>query len=398
MSGAGRKTRVGVIFGGRSGEHDVSLTSACSVMDYLDRDKYEVMPIGITREGKWIPHITPWELLEAERRKADGEVSGRSERHFVSLNASAIIPGEVLASLERSLDVVFPLLHGVYGEDGVVQGLLELLNKPYVGCGVLGSALGMDKEKMKLIFRAVGIPTVESRTYQRHHWERSSSREILRDIEENLGYPCFVKPANGGSSIGVSKVCCRRELESAFQLAAEYDSKIIVERAIVSRELACAVLGNLEPIASVVGEVIVAHDFYDYEAKYLDDSTRTVVPADIPRSIAERLRSQAIQAFSALDLCGMARVDFFWEKGTDHLFINEVNTWPSFTHLCMYSKLCAASGVPYTLLLDRLILLAFERYADRQRNRTSLHRERTMQFLVPEEDRCCLTAFAGGNV
>lgn len=374
----GKKLRVGVLFGGRSGEHDISLASALSVIQYLDRDRYEVVPIGITKEGRWILHITPEELQAAEPGAANGERAERDER---SCSSSDLIPSEVLLALEQRLDVIFPLLHGVYGEDGVVQGFLELLSKPYVGCGVLGSALGMDKEKMKMLFRAVGISTIESQTYLRRDWERSA-RTILRDVEQRLGYPCFVKPANGGSSIGVSKAYYREELESALQQAAEYDSKIVVERAIKSRELACAVLGNLEPVASVVGEVLVGHDFYDYEAKYIDGSTRTVVPADIPRSIAERLRSQAIQAFCALDLCGLARVDFFLEQHTDHLYLNEVNTWPSFTHLCMYPRLCAASGVPYTLLLDKLIELAFERYADRQRNRTSIYRGPMMQVPV----------------
>ncbi len=365
-----KKLRVGIIFGGRSCEHDVSLASAISVMAHLDTEKYEMVPIGISRSGQWLPGMPPKTLLAREQEQ-EQEVIGEKlpavpdHAHPVT----AIADGSLL-SMEETLDVVFPILHGANGEDGTVQGLLDLANVPYVGCGVLGSALGMDKEKMKLIFRAIGLSTVDALTFRRHCWEHAAEA-TLNNIEECLGYPCFVKPANGGSSIGVSKVYQRDGLERAIQLASEYDSKIIVEQAIACRELACSVLGNNDPTASVVGEVIVNQEFYDYHAKYFDTSSRTVVPADIPKPLADEIRHQAIQAFTALDLSGLARVDFFLEKETERLFINEVNTLPSFTQQCMYSRLCGASGLTYPLLLDHLIGLAIERHADRQRNRVS---------------------------
>ncbi len=371
MTAARKKLRIGVLFGGRSGEHEVSLASATSVLDYLDTQKYEVIPIGITQAGKWLAGITPAELRTITKSSASVMVDKACR---VSPLDSCLIAGEALATIESHLDVIFPVLHGTYGEDGTVQGLLELLNKPYVGCGVLGSALGMDKEMMKWVLRARGISTVEHLTYH-SGCQESSSAALAQSVERNLGYPCFVKPANGGSSIGVSKVYNRKELNRAFQLAAEYDSKVIVEQAIDARELSCAVIGNNAPLASVVGEVLVQRDFYDYTAKYLDGSTQTVVPAPIPRSVALKLRNQAVQAFLALDLSGMARVDFFLERKTNRLFINEVNTWPSFTHVCMYPRLCAESGLHYPLLLDRLIELALERHADRQSKRMGLFRE-----------------------
>jgi D-alanine-D-alanine ligase len=363
-----RKLRVGIIFGGRSCEHEVSLTSAISVMAHLDTEKYEMVPIGISKSGQWLPGMPPKTLLAEEQgQESIGEkLSATPDR---ARQVTSLVNGSLL-SMEEKLDVVFPILHGSNGEDGTVQGLLDLANVPYVGCGVLGSALGMDKEKMKLIFRATGLSTVDALTLHRHYWEHSP-KIVLDNIEERLGYPCFVKPANGGSSIGVSKAYQREELERAIHLACEYDSKIMVEQAIECRELSCSVLGNYDPTASVVGEVIVNQDFYDYHAKYFDATSHTVIPADIPKSLADEIRCQAIQAFIALDLSGLARVDFFLEKETEHLFINEVNTLPSFTQQCMYPRLCRASGLTYSLLLDHLIELAIERHADRQRNRLS---------------------------
>jgi D-alanine-D-alanine ligase len=270
-----------------------------------------------------------------------------------------------------ALDVIFPVLHGTYGEDGALQGLLEMANVPYVGCGVLGSALGMDKEKMKMIFSSVGLPTVEYLVCRRHEWERSPE-VITNAVEESFGYPCFVKPVNLGSSVGVGKAHDRHELEHAINVAAEYDHKIIIERGLDCREAECAVLGNEQPIVSVVGEVISSNEFYDYRAKYIDGKSQTVIPADIAQEITAEVRQQAVQAFLALDLNGLARVDFFIEKGTNKVYINEVNTLPGFTEISMYPKLWEASGLPYPELLDRLIELAIERHADRQRNRTSL--------------------------
>jgi len=269
------------------------------------------------------------------------------------------------------VDVIFPVLHGTYGEDGALQGLLEMANVPYVGCGVLGSALGMDKEKMKMLFSSVGLPSADYLVYRRNEWERSPER-LMDVIEQRLGYPCFVKPVNLGSSVGVNKAHDRAELQRAIDEAAEFDRKIIIERNINCRELECAVLGNDEPIASVVGEVIASNEFYDYRAKYIDGKSQVTIPADIPQTTAEEVRRQSIQAFLALDLSGLARADFFLEKETGKVYINEVNTMPGFTSISMYPKLWEASGLSYTELLDRLIELAIERHEDRQRNRTSL--------------------------
>jgi D-alanine-D-alanine ligase len=268
------------------------------------------------------------------------------------------------------LDVILPVLHGTYGEDGALQGLLEMANVPYVGCGVLGSALGMDKEKMKMVFSSVGLPIVDYLVYRRNEWERSPET-IMDAIEQHLGYPCFVKPVNLGSSVGINKAHDRGELEHAINVAAEYDRKIIIERGINCRELECAVLGNDEPLASVVGEVEASNEFYDYNAKYIDNKSQVIIPAAIPQATAEEVRRQAIKAFLALDLSGLARVDFFLEKETGQVYINEVNTLPGFTQISMYPKLWEASGLPYSQMLDRLIELAIERHGDKQRNRTS---------------------------
>jgi D-alanine-D-alanine ligase len=269
-----------------------------------------------------------------------------------------------------ALDVIIPVLHGTYGEDGTLQGLLEMANVPYVGCGVLGSALGMDKEKMKMVFQAVGLPGVDYLVYRRNQWERAPET-IMDAIEQRLGYPCFVKPVNLGSSVGINKAHERLELEHAINIAAEYDRKIIIERGINCRELECAVLGNDEPIASIVGEVISSGEFYDYNAKYIDNKSQTIIPADIPQATAEEVRRQAVTAFLALDLSGLARVDFFLDKESGQVYINEVNTMPGFTQISMYPKLWEASGLSYTELLDRLIELAIERHEDKQRNRTN---------------------------
>lgn len=370
-----KKIRIGLVFGGRSGEHEVSLASANSVMSNLDPDIYEVVPIGITKEGSWLLGTEPAKLIAAAQ--SVDQQAGLEETTAVTLTGDPrlqrLIPiqsGEQLGN-RGALDVIFPVLHGTYGEDGTLQGLLEMANVPYVGCGVLGAALGMDKEKMKIIFHAIGLPIVEYLVCRRHEWERSPET-VMNAIEQSLGYPCFVKPVNLGSSVGINKAHDRHELEYAFKVAAAYDCKIIIERGINCREVECAVLGNDEPIVSVVGEVIASNEFYDYRAKYIDNLSQIIIPANIAQATAEEVRRQAVQAFLALDLSGLARVDFFIEKETNKVYLNEVNTLPGFTQISMYPKLWEASGLPYAQLLDRLIELAIERYTDKQRNRTSL--------------------------
>ena len=371
---ARKKQRIGLIFGGRSGEHDVSLASATSVMANLDKDTYEVVPIGITKEGGWLLGTEPARLMATEQDVS--ETSGTETTTAVTLTGDPrlrrLIPlqdGEELQD-NGALDVIFPVLHGTYGEDGTLQGLLEMANVPYVGCGVLGAALGMDKEKMKIVFQAIGLPGVDYLVYRCNEWERSPET-IMDAIEQRLVYPCFVKPVNLGSSVGINKAHDRVELEHAINVAAEYDRKIIIEQGINCRELECAVLGNDEPIVSVVGEVIASNEFYDYNAKYLDDKSQVIIPAEIAQATAEEVRRQAVKAFLALDLSGLARVDFFLENETGRVYINEVNTLPGFTQISMYPKLWEASGLPYPQLLDRLIELAIERHQDKQRNRIS---------------------------
>ncbi|GAC1435333.1 MAG: D-alanine--D-alanine ligase [Ktedonobacteraceae bacterium] len=370
---AEKKIRVGLIFGGRSGEHEVSLASARSVMANLDNNKYEVVPLGITKNGTWLMGDEPTRML------VQGTQQHTRDEHTTAVTLTGdptirrLIPLQGNEPLQGNgiLDVIFPVLHGTYGEDGTLQGLLEMANVPYVGCGVLGAALGMDKEKMKMVFSAVGLPSVEYVVCRRNEWERSPET-VLNVVEQTLGYPCFVKPVNLGSSVGINKAHDRTELEHAIQVAAAFDRKIIIEHGINCRELECAVLGNDEPVVSVVGEVVASGEFYDYNAKYIDGKSQVFIPADLPPAITEEVRRQAIKAFLALDLSGLARVDFFLERETNTVYINEVNTLPGFTEISMYPKLWATSGLPYTQLLDRLIELAMERHADRQRNKTSL--------------------------
>jgi D-alanine-D-alanine ligase len=369
-----KKIRIGLVFGGRSGEHDVSLASANSIMANLDREKYDVVPIGITREGSWLLGTEPAKLLAAGQ--LSNPDSQEEQTTIVTLtgdpNLRRLIPlesGEVLRD-NGALDVIFPVLHGTYGEDGSLQGLLEMANVPYIGCGVLGSALGMDKEKMKLIFRSIGLPIVDYLVYRRNEWERSPEA-VMDTVEGRIGYPCFVKPVNLGSSVGINKAHDRGELEHAMHVAAEFDRKIIIERGINCREIECAVLGNDEPLASVAGEIVASNEFYDYNAKYIDNQSQTLIPAPIAPETAEQVRRFALTAFIALDLSGLARVDFFLDKESNQLYINEVNTMPGFTQISMFAKLWEASGLPYAQLLDRLIELALERYEDKQRNRTS---------------------------
>lgn len=371
-----KKIRVGLIYGGRSGEHEVSLASSNAVMANLDPEKYEVVPLGITKEGSWLLGTEPRQLIAAEQEAAS-ELTASASTTAVTLTGDPsvrrLIPvqsGPDLGS-QGALDVILPVLHGTYGEDGSLQGLLDMANIPYVGCGVLGAALGMDKEKMKMIFQSVGLPIVDYYVFRRNEWEHSPT-SIMDAIEQRLGYPAFAKPVNLGSSVGINKAHDCHELEHAINVAAEYDRKVVVERGINCREFECAVLGNDEPLASVVGEIVSSNEFYDYRAKYIDGKSRAIIPADIPQETAEEIRSQSIKAFTALDLSGLARVDFFLEKETGKVYINEVNTMPGFTEISMYPKLWEASGLNYPQLLDRLIELAIERHEDRQRNRTSM--------------------------
>ncbi|MBC7233861.1 MAG: D-alanine--D-alanine ligase [Chloroflexi bacterium] len=361
-----RKIRVGVIFGGRSGEHEVSLMSARSVMDALDKEKYEVVPIGITRQGRWVTAWDPWQTLQAMLHETrDSGRDAASEGQGIPLAMRELVPGIGEGGIPY-VDVIFPVLHGPYGEDGTLQGLLELAGIPYVGSGVLGSALGMDKAAMKAIFRAEGLPVADYVLVMRWEWEEQRG-EIVRRVEQRIGYPCFVKPANLGSSVGVSKVQEPTALPIALDIAARYDRKMLVEKAIDAREIECSVLGNDHPIASLPGEVVPGREFYDYEAKYFDEATQLIVPADLPPSKVAEVQELAVRAFLALDCAGMARADFFLDRQSGQVYINELNTIPGFTAVSMYPRMWEASGIPYPELLDRLIQLAFERHRDRSR-------------------------------
>ena len=362
------KIRVAVLFGGRSGEHEVSLASANSIMQNIDKSKYEVIPIGITKEGRWLTDGDPMKALQA------GQVDNTQEPALLSL---ANPPQRSLRSQDQrgqstrlTVDVVFPVLHGPYGEDGTVQGLLEMAGVPYVGAGVLASAVGMDKAAMKALFRERGLPVVETALVLRRDWD-SDPEGTMDRIEQSVGYPCFAKPANLGSSVGVSKVTDRASLARALAEAAKYDRKLVVEHAVDCREIECSVLGNEDPIASVPGEIVPCNEFYDYRAKYVDEGSQLLIPAPIPSETAEEVRRLAIEAFRAIDCSGMARVDFFLEKGSGKVYVNEINTIPGFTKISMYPKLWEASGIPYSQLIDRLIGLALERHADRIRSSTS---------------------------
>ncbi|GER91662.1 D-alanine--D-alanine ligase A [Dictyobacter vulcani] len=371
-----KKLSIGILFGGRSSEHEASLASAASVLKHLKQDKFDLVPIGITQTGQWMTQTTPYELqqqMAVTTQIIDADMQ-ESTQHTIVVDTpapSSPLMQHPLSSVAPKVDVIFPLLHGTYGEDGKLQGLLEMIGIPYVGCGVLGGAISMDKEKTKQILRAAGLPVVDYKSYRRAELERNPEK-VLDDIEKNFDYPCFVKPSNGGSSIGVSKVRSREELRQAAYLAANYDHKILIEKAIECREVECAILGNEDLQASVVGEVIIRDecDFYDYHAKYVEPSTK-IIPALISDDLALEIQEQSIKAFRALDLTSLARFDFFLEKDTHNIYINEVNTLPSFTEDCMYPKLCEASGLAYPDLLERLIELAVESYEDRQRNSSS---------------------------
>ncbi|MGC8781811.1 MAG: D-alanine--D-alanine ligase [Anaerolineae bacterium] len=357
------RLRVGVLFGGRSGEHEVSLASARSVMAALDPAKYEVVPIGITHSGRWLTNGDPLARLAAGE-----DAAAAAETALVAAaGRRELVPG---ATGERfpQLDVIFPVLHGPFGEDGTVQGLFELADIPYVGCGVLASAAGMDKIVSKALFAAAGLPQARYLAFTRREWEQRPA-EVIARIEAELPYPVFVKPANLGSSIGVSKVKEAAALAPALAEAARYDRRLVVEEAVPhAREIECSVLGNDEPLASVPGEVVPSNEFYDYAAKYIDGRSQLLIPAPLPAALAEQVRELAVRAFKAIDGAGLARVDFLLNGVTEELFINEVNTMPGFTAISMYPKLWAASGLSYPELCDRLIELALERHRDRSRS------------------------------
>lgn len=367
-----KKIVVGLIFGGRSGEHEVSLSSAQGVMGAIDRDKYEVVPIGITKDGRWLASGDPLKALTSGQMAESSPAAllpEPSRRGLMCLEEQDQEQGLTAVHVSQ-IDVIVPILHGPYGEDGTVQGLLELAGIAYVGAGVAASAVGMDKALFKDIMRAHGLPVAPYLSFKRKGWDRAPE-ELIARIEAEIGYDCFVKPANLGSSVGITKAHNRAELVAALDDAAQYDRKFIVEEAIDAREIEVSVLGNDEPIASVPGEILPSREFYDYAAKYLDGKSELVIPASIPPDTTEFVRQVAVQAYLAIDCAGMARADFLLDRNTGQAYINEVNTIPGFTPISMYPKLWAASGISYTELIDRLIELALERHADKSRSSTS---------------------------
>jgi D-alanine-D-alanine ligase len=395
------KLRVGILFGGRSGEHEISLLSAASVVKAIDKTKYEVVPIGITKDGRWLTAEHAEQLLQG---KAD---SGRSTQNLragdpdatpgaalLAQGEAVIVPPEPVrgdsgmtpfrieaSALRRSsdrainVDVIFPVLHGTFGEDGTIQGLLELADIAYVGAGVLGSSAGMDKDVMKSLFRAVGLPIVKHVTVLRGQWEREP-KKVQKLVENKVRYPVFVKPANLGSSVGISKAHDRKELGPAIEEAAKFDRKIVIEEGVggknrKAREIECSVLGNDDPKASVAGEIVPSKEFYDYDAKYLDEGSELVIPAKLTKPEMKKVQTLAIAAFQAVDCSGLARIDFLMDPKTRKIFVNEINTMPGFTAISMYPKLWAASGVTYPELISRLIQLGLERHEDKKRNQYS---------------------------
>src|SRR5271157_4457742 len=396
------KLRVGILFGGRSGEHEVSLLSAASVLNAIDKTKYEVVPIGITKDGRWLTAEHAERLLKGDAgggaratqtplRAGDPEatpgaaVLARGESVVVppepAHRESGLAPFQTDANLRRAsdraidVDVIFPVLHGTFGEDGTIQGLLELADIAYVGAGVLGSSAGMDKDIMKSLFRAAGLPIVKHVTVLRGQFE-CAPKKVQKLVESRLKYPVFVKPANLGSSVGITKAHDGKELGPAIAEAAKFDRKIVIEEGVGgkknrAREIECAVLGNDDPKASIAGEIIPCKEFYDYDAKYLVEGSEGVIPAKITKAEMKTVQRLAIAAFQAVDCTGLARVDFLMEPKSRKIFVNEINTMPGFTAISMYPKLWAASGVPYSELIDRLIRLGIERHEDKKRNQYS---------------------------
>jgi D-alanine-D-alanine ligase len=393
------KLRVGILFGGRSGEHEVSLLSAASVLKAIDKTKYDVVPIGITKDGRWLTSENAERLLQGKpveetRSLRAGDPDATPGAALLAQGEAVIVPPEPVrrdegmapfrieaSALRRAsdrainVDVIFPVLHGTFGEDGTIQGLLELADLAYVGAGVLGSSAGMDKDVMKSLFRAAGLPIVKHVTILRSQWEREP-KKVSKLVESKLKYPVFVKPANLGSSVGISKAHDRKELGPAINEAAKFDRKIVIEEGVggknrKAREIECSVLGNDDPKASIAGEIVPAKEFYDYDAKYLDEGSELVIPAKLTKAEMKKLQTLAIAAFQSVDCSGLARVDFLMDPKSRKIFVNEINTMPGFTSISMYPKLWAASGVPYSDLITRLIQLGIERHEDKKRNQYS---------------------------
>jgi D-alanine-D-alanine ligase len=394
-----KKLRVGILFGGRSGEHEVSLLSAASVLQAIDKDKYEVVPIGITKDGRWLTADDAENLLQGKLvlearhlRAGDPELTqpaavlARGEAVLVPPEPvhrqTGLVPFQTDAALTRrasdraiNVDVIFPVLHGTFGEDGTIQGLLELADIPYVGAGVLGSAAGMDKDVMKSLFIAAGIPIVKHVTILRSLWEKEP-KKVQKLVQSKLKYPVFVKPANLGSSVGISKAHNGKELGPAVEEAARFDRKIVIEQGVggngnKAREIECSVLGNDEPVASVPGEIVPVKEFYDYNAKYLDEGSELIIPAKLTKAETKKVQELAVQSFQSVDCSGLARVDFLMDPSTRKIYLNEINTMPGFTAISMYPKLWAASGLDYADLIDKLIQLGLERHADKKKNQYS---------------------------
>ncbi len=365
MTAEKKRLRVGVLFGGRSGEHEVSLGSAASVIRALDPEKYEVVPIGITKDGRW--------LLGAGAQKLLPEVLKTGQRVVLPAdpNVAALVPLDENRAGALRVDVVFPVLHGTFGEDGTVQGLLELAGLPYVGAGVLGSSVGMDKDLQKRLFQQARLPVVDFLAIPRAEWEKQRAK-ALQAVQKRFRFPLFVKPATLGSSVGMTKVHGPAELPGAMDLAAEYAQKILVERAVAGREIEVSVLGNEDPRASVPGEIIPHREFYDYVAKYLEEGTQLIIPAKLTAAQVRRFQDYAVRAYRATECCGMARVDFLLERRTGRAYVNEINTIPGFTSISMYPKLWEASGLSYRELLDKLIELALAQHREKQRTKYSI--------------------------
>jgi D-alanine-D-alanine ligase len=361
------RIRIGVIFGGRSVEHEVSLVSAASVINALDKEKYDVVPIGIASTGQWLSSNETLRLLK-EKQPVEHEQEQLLTPDPRKQSLVAINDG---GGVGKTLDVIFPVMHGKYGEDGSLQGLLELADIPYVGPGVLGSAVGMDKVMQKELFVRAHIPTAPSMWFTFEEYE-ARHKNIIAEIERTLKYPLFVKPANSGSSIGITKAHTRKELTVSIDSAAQFDRRILVEQGINhAREIECGVLGNDQPVASVPGEIVPCNEFYDYDAKYVDEQSNAIIPAKLPNPVVKKIQQYALRAFRALDCAGMARVDFLVTKKTNRIYLNEINTIPGFTSISMYPKLWQASGVSYSALLDTLIQLAIERHKAKSKLKTT---------------------------
>ena len=367
------KIRIGVIFGGRSGEHDVSLVSAASIMKALDKNKYEIIPIGVTRTGVWLTDVTTEMMEKYSKTKDKAALKGARKVVFNSdtENRGLIALNENGKNELIKLDVVFPINHGTYGEDGTLQGMLDQADMPYVGCGVIASAAGMDKTIAKKLFKDSGLAIAPYVEILRCDW-RCEPDSCTKLMEKEIGYPCFVKPVNSGSSVGITKAHNKDEFKKAMNEACKYDRKILIEKAINAREIEVSVMGNDHPKASLPGEIVPCNEFYDYSAKYIDDKSKLEIPAKLPDDLIAKIRESAVKAYKSLDGAGLARVDFFVEKETNNIIINEINTLPGFTSISMYPKLWEATGLPYSQLLDQLIELAMERYKDKQESLASV--------------------------